>query len=199
MTFAGYGYALKQDRAGCERAYAQAQELLQQADASPAYRWAKSIDSSYVEVQRARSLDCFGEYRTAVEIFQSAIPCIPPGYHRDRGVYLAREARAHAGNGDAEQAAAVGLQALTIGGETRSARIVRELTYLDSALSPQRSLPGVIEFRAAMNDMLPYRRDERAPNDSVCLHGPPVDEAGHRDLPPVPAESQRLLRGSCHR
>ncbi len=158
LTFAGHGYALTRDKAGCERAYAQAQDLLQDADVNPeSTRALNYFDSSYVAVHRARSLACLGEYQAATEIFQTAIAATAPGYRRDRGVYLAREASAHAGNEDAEQAATVGLQALAIGADTGSARIIRELSSLDDALTRWRSSPSVIEFRDALTSTLPRR------------------------------------------
>lgn len=162
LTFAGHGYALTRDKAGCERAYAQAQDLLQDADVNPESTRALSyFDFSYVAVHRAQSLACLGEYQAATELFQTAIAATPQGYRRDRGVYLAREAIAHAGTEDVEQAATVGLRALAIGADTGSARIIRELSSLDDALTRWRSSPNVVEFRDALASTLPRRAAQK--------------------------------------
>lgn len=126
MTYAAHGHALRRDKTNCERSYAMAQDLAGRLAANPASPWGLFLDHSYFEAQHARSLTLFGEYGAAVQSFQETISCLPCGYRRDRGVYLAREAVAHIGNSDVEQVSTVGLQALTIGAETGSARISGE-------------------------------------------------------------------------
>jgi len=148
-AFAAHGHALRQNAAKCERGYAQAQDLFGRRETDPSCPWALLLDRSYIEVQRARSLTFLGEYGAAVDSFHAAISGLPGGYRRDRGVYLAREAVAHVGNGDADQAAVVGLRALGIGAETRSARIIRELMNLDAALGKFPSSTSAMNFRDA--------------------------------------------------
>ncbi|MGH3833138.1 MAG: hypothetical protein ACRDRS_22345, partial [Pseudonocardiaceae bacterium] len=150
-AFAAQGHALKGDRKNCERFYAMAHDLLGRREADLDSPWARIVDHSYIEVYRARSLIFLGEYGAAVDSFQGAISGLPPGFRRDRGVYLAREAIAHLGNGDADQASAVGFQALGIGAETRSARIIGELKHLDIALGKFPSSPSAADFHDAMN------------------------------------------------
>ena len=79
---------------------------------------------------------------------------ISPDYHRDRGVYLAREAAAYAGAGEADHAAGIGLQALAIGTETRSGRIFTELATVESRLDRTAASPAVREFTDAMNTVV---------------------------------------------
>lgn len=150
MTYAAHGHALRRDKTNCERSYAMAQDLAGRLEAAPPSPWALFLDHSYIEVQRARSLTFLGEYDSAVESFQKAISCMPFGYRRDRGVYLAREAVAHIGNSDLEQASAVGLQALPISAETGSSRIIGELKYLDAALRKFSTTAGA-DFHDAMH------------------------------------------------
>jgi tetratricopeptide (TPR) repeat protein len=151
MTYAAHGHALRRDVTNCERSYAMAQSLAGQLKPDPTSPWALFLDNSYIEVQRARSLTLFGEYETAVESFQRAISCLPRGYRRDRGVYLARQAVAHLGDNDLEQACAVGLRALEIGVETRSSRIIHELKYFDAALKKFSTTSVAADFHDAMN------------------------------------------------
>ncbi|MBV9140516.1 MAG: hypothetical protein JO115_06330 [Pseudonocardiales bacterium] len=151
MTFAGQAHALRGEKTDCERSYAMAHDLTERLETDPASPWALFLDPSYIEVYRARSLTFLGEYGAAVESFQRAISSLPRGYRRDRGVYLAREAGAHLGQGDVEQACAVGLQALAIGAETRSARIIGELKHLNASLGQFPSNSSAADFRDAMN------------------------------------------------
>lgn len=64
---------------------------------------------------------------------------------------MARAAIAHAGADAPEQAAAVGLQALTIATDTGSGRIMRELVRLDKALVPWQRQPEVSDFRESFS------------------------------------------------
>jgi tetratricopeptide (TPR) repeat protein len=150
MTYAAHGHTLRRDKKSCERSYVMAQDLAGRLEADPASPWALFLDHSYIEVRRARSLTSFGEYGEAVESFQNAISCLPLSYRRDRGVYLAWEAVAHIGNSDVEQASTVGLQALTIGVETGSSRIIGEPKYLDTALMKVSTTAGK-NFHDAMH------------------------------------------------
>lgn len=158
LTCAAHGHALQRDSVDCERTYAMAQDLLERQETDPSCPWALLLDRSYIEVHRARSLALLADYAGAVKSFQQAISALPHGYRRDRGVYLAREAVAHVGNGDAEQACTVGFQALTIGAETGSGRIVGELESLDAALKQFPLTSSVTDFREAMNETFSYRR-----------------------------------------
>lgn len=121
-------------------------------ETDPTAWWARILDHSYIEVQRARSLTLLGAYDAAVESFRKTISRLPCGYRRDRGVYLAREAVAHIGNNGVEQAAAVDLRALAIGAETGSARIIGELKYLDTALREFSTTSSVAGFHDAMHE-----------------------------------------------
>ncbi|MGH3767074.1 MAG: hypothetical protein ACRDTX_18285 [Pseudonocardiaceae bacterium] len=152
MTYAAHGHALRCDATNCQRTYDVAQSLTEQLKPDPASPWALFFDHSYIEVRRARSLTLFGEFELAVASFHKAISRLPCGYRRDRGVYLAQQAVAHLGNNDVEQAYAIGLQALIIGVETGSSRIIDELKRLDSALRKSPAIPGSADFRDTMNE-----------------------------------------------
>jgi Helix-turn-helix domain len=150
-TYAAHGYALAEDRAGCDRRYDDARSILGQADSdnSP---WGQFFDLPYIAVQRARSLAVLGDHHAAADGFRSAIGNLQHGYHRDLGVYLAREAISYAGAGEADHAADLGLQALAIGTQTRSARIFTELTRLDDLFVPQSTARHASQFHIAMKE-----------------------------------------------
>ena len=73
------------------------------------------------------------------------------GYHRDRGVYLAREPRARAASGEHDRAAELAAQAVAVGAETGSARIFAELAAVRDATWHARESPAVAWFRAALS------------------------------------------------
>lgn len=151
-TYGAHGHALRKDATAAQRAYEHAREAQANIDSDPSSQWGVWLDAAYIEVQRAHSLTALGDHRGAAEGFRIAISQLPPGYHRDRGVYLSRQAVALARSGEAEQAATVGIQALSVAVDTGSARITRELTQLDGDLAEWRTVPSVTDFRDAMSE-----------------------------------------------
>ncbi|MFG3071751.1 helix-turn-helix domain-containing protein [[Kitasatospora] papulosa] len=154
-TYESYGHALRGEPTDSERAIDDVRNALDRVsgDTTP---WGVWLNEQYVEVHRAQGLEVLGKHAEAAEIFNSAIRSLPDGYHRDRGVYMARAAVAHAGAGAPDEAAAVGLQALTVATDTGSGRIVRELARLDKALFPWQRQPEVAEFRAHFDGLLAH-------------------------------------------
>jgi tetratricopeptide (TPR) repeat protein len=151
-THTAHGYALRGDFDGAERAYDEARQILEAMPADPDSACGGWLDESYVEMARYRSLALLGRYSRAVEGFESAIERVSDHYPRDRGVYLARAARAYAGADNPEHAAELGSRALTIGLETKSGRILAELKQLDNALAIQ-SDPRVVEFKQTITEV----------------------------------------------
>lgn len=154
-TYESYGHALRGESTDSERAIDDVRNSLDRvsADTTP---WGVWLNEQYVEVHRAQALEVLGKHAEAAEVFTSAIRSLPDGYHRDRGVYMARAAVAHAGAGAPDEAAAVGLQALTVANDTGSGRIVRDLARLDKALIPWQRQPEVAEFRAHFDGLLAH-------------------------------------------
>jgi transcriptional regulator with XRE-family HTH domain len=153
-TYSAHGHALADEQAQSERAYEQARELASQPDEG--CEWGAWLDSAYIDVHRASSLSVLGSHREAASVFDTAIASLPDGYHRDRGVYLARAASAHAGSGDADRAAVLGLESLCIALDTQSGRTVFELVRLDRALEQVDSQP-VVQLRQAIRQSVKAR------------------------------------------
>lgn len=151
-TYEGVGHALAGDYAGTDRAFEHAQVVVAGAAADPS-PWGAWLDNAYVQVHRAQGLDILGRSAEAAAAFDSAIAELPDGYSRDRGVYLARAAVAHAGAGAPEQAAAMGLQALGVAETTGSGRILTQLARLDGVLQPWADAADVVEFRSALDEL----------------------------------------------
>ncbi|TDC18422.1 DNA-binding protein [Streptomyces sp. 8K308] len=156
QTYEAYGHALRGEADASERAFDRAREAAEELGTDPS-PWGVWLTASYVEVHRAQGLVVLGQHGRAADAFAVAIEQLPGGYHRDRGVYLARQAVAHAGAGVPEQASAVGLQALTVAEDTGSARIVSELAHLDAALARWKDLTEVSEFRSAFDAVIPHQ------------------------------------------
>jgi tetratricopeptide (TPR) repeat protein len=154
-TYAAHGHALLGEHAETLRALEDAYNKLEDLDNETASHWGTWLDAAYINIQRARCLEVLGDHGQAAEVFQQAIRDLRPTYRRDRGVYLARQARAHARAADPEQAAAAGMSALAIAAETGSGRIVHELAGLDADLAAWQAVPEVANLRAALNDIIP--------------------------------------------
>jgi transcriptional regulator with XRE-family HTH domain/tetratricopeptide (TPR) repeat protein len=88
-TYEAHGHALGGGNAACLRALDEARSLAGELEDGQEPAWATWLDSTYVDVQRARCLSILGKHEHAAAAFQQAIRDLPPGYRRDRGVYLA--------------------------------------------------------------------------------------------------------------
>ncbi|MFH8371413.1 helix-turn-helix domain-containing protein [Streptomyces sp. NPDC018031] len=160
-TYEAYGHALRGDADESERAIDDVRNALDGAAADPT-PWGVWLNASYVEVHRAQGLEALGKHDQAADAFAAAIRMMPDGYHRDRGVYMARQAVALAGARAPEQAAAIGMHALTVAEDTGSGRITNELARLDKALIPWQREPAVSEFRAAFDSTLFHETETEA-------------------------------------
>ncbi|HSZ39458.1 MAG TPA: hypothetical protein VK817_05835 [Trebonia sp.] len=150
-TYAAHGHALAGDTAASGRLYERARTVLAGADGADSAPWVTFLDNAYIDVYEAGSLAVLGAHDAAAAGFEAAIGGLRPGFHRDRGVYLAREARSRAGAGEHEHAAELGLRALAIGTETQSARIFAELGDVRDATAPAAGSAAVTSFQAALS------------------------------------------------
>jgi len=154
-TYKAHGYALAGDSLACLRTLDEAHEIAALPADEPGAPWTPWLSTGYVEIQRARCLTALGDHQQAAELFGRAISGIPPSLRRDRGVYLGREALAHAGARDPGRAAAAGMRALAIVQVTHSGRILTELRRLDVALRGWKTLPEVSDFHGAFASVMP--------------------------------------------
>ena len=163
-TYKAHGLALAGDQVGCLRTLDEAHEIAAAPDDEPAAPWAPWLSAGYVEIQRARCLTALGDHRQAAELFGQAITGIPASLRRDRGVYIAREAVAHAAAHNPGRAAAAGMRALAIIQLTHSGRILTELRRLDAALRRWKTLPEASDFLETFATVMP--QEIRAPRRS---------------------------------
>lgn len=147
-AYGAHGHALAGDAPSARRLYGRARAALD-GGARPT-DWATFVDSSYIDVYEAWSLAALGDHAAAASRFAAAIRGLRPGYHRDRGVYLAREAQSRAASGDHGHAAELAAHALAIGTETGSARILSELAAVRGLSEAGRESGDLARFHATL-------------------------------------------------
>jgi hypothetical protein len=160
-TYEALGHALRGEAEASARAFDDARIAVEKLTADPC-PWGAWLNLPYVEVHRAQAIEALGQHAHAAEVFATAIQQLPAVYHRDRGVYLAREAVSHAGAKAPQRAASVGMQALCVAEDTGSGRILRELARLDNLLRTWNDLPEVAEFRTSLDSVVLH--------ESAALH-----------------------------
>ncbi|MGK5642756.1 hypothetical protein ACSNOK_31265 [Streptomyces sp. URMC 126] len=100
----------------------------------------------YIEIQRATYWTGLGEPAKAITAFQAQLSGLSPMYRNDRGVYLARLARAHAAERDYEQSFEVASRALAIASQTGSVRTITELSAVAATTAQHGDCSGNAAF-----------------------------------------------------
>lgn len=127
---AAHGHALIGDRAESERAYATARDRIANADLDPDKTWGSWLDYAYVDAQEARGMSALGRHDDSILAFNRAIGALPERYPRDRGVHLARAARACSAANEFDEAARLGAEAIEVSKTIKSGRIDSDLISL---------------------------------------------------------------------
>ncbi|WP_190122791.1 Twin-arginine translocation pathway signal [Streptomyces inusitatus] len=96
---------------------------------------------NYVEVQRATCYGRLGLAHEAHRLWQQIIPAAPATSRRDVGVWSARQAVASAALGEPERAVGLARHAADVVLATGSARAVKELWAVATAMSPWQAEP----------------------------------------------------------
>jgi tetratricopeptide (TPR) repeat protein len=99
--------------------------------------------ASYIEVHRAGCWLTLGQPRTALEIFERAIPALPAVYQRDRAAALGRMAMAYVKDEQPEAAARTARAAVPMARDAGSRRILDEIQQVGAELVPHRELASV--------------------------------------------------------
>lgn len=144
-----YGHALLGDSMAASKAYERSHKLLDSAEPDN-LPWGQFLNESWIDAHWARAHGALGNFDMAAAQYESAVDNLPEEFRRDAGVYLAREAHTLAAAQDAQRATTIGMQALSIGSETSSTRIINELTEVDNLLAKTGKAPG--EFSAAVRE-----------------------------------------------
>lgn len=101
---------------------------------------------AYIEIQRASCWIALGEPLRAAQLFENELRALPRVYRNDRGVYLARLARAYVAAGEIDQGAHSASKALAIVGQTGSARTFTELGTVVRAVAARSGSSEVASF-----------------------------------------------------
>jgi tetratricopeptide (TPR) repeat protein len=142
------GYALMNNPRAALAKFDEAHEL---ASAPPEARPDSRLDTSYctpayVEIQRANCWIDLGDPMRAARLFEDELATLPRVYRNDRGVYLARLARAYAKGNEPELAADAAARALAIVNQTGSGRTLTELDSVASLVEARQNVAAVATF-----------------------------------------------------
>lgn len=143
------GWAIAGDYDHCQRRLDQAADHLTDAgpDATPGTpTYIHHYGTDVLEDQAATCYRDLGRTEQAITIFRRKIDELPHGHDRDRGYRMAKLAVAYAHNHQAQSAASLGLQALTLARHTGSARTEHELQPLAGHLTRWSTQPDVATF-----------------------------------------------------
>lgn len=147
------GHAITGDRSETDRAIDTAADVLSSApevaEGDPTQGRYCELDL-YLEITRAKCYLELGRADDAIGAFGVVLDNLPSDYHRDRGQYLARMARAYVMSGQPEAASSAASESLSIALATGSSRTVADLRSLPGSLAQWQHLPEVDQFCAML-------------------------------------------------
>jgi tetratricopeptide (TPR) repeat protein len=118
----------------CRRAAAEAERQLDAAGADPGPPWLYWLDAAEITAQHGLSLLALGRAAEAAPLLDRALEQQGPAYVRDRSLYAARAAEAHALNGDRDGALTLGREAARLSRHCGSPRLAAALDALKARL-----------------------------------------------------------------
>ncbi|MFI6846850.1 tetratricopeptide repeat protein [Kitasatospora sp. NPDC050467] len=140
------GWALLQDRSGCERALARAYRLFDRGPSEADPEWMSFFGEAEIAGLQSQCWSALGDWDRASEQAGLAITLQEPRFVRNRVLYTAELAHDRLGRGDLAGAAHHGTAAVALFGEVRSARIRSMLADTADRLRPHRGVPEVGRF-----------------------------------------------------
>jgi transcriptional regulator with XRE-family HTH domain len=123
LVHEAHGHAIASNQPATMRALDQAAILAARGEEGPG----RYLTPGYVELQRAACWQTLGHPDKAIGAFERQLATLPAVHRRDRGLYLARLARAYRATGNRAQASAVAAEARAVADATGSKRILRGL------------------------------------------------------------------------
>ncbi|MGW6476688.1 hypothetical protein ACWGDS_01805 [Streptomyces sp. NPDC055059] len=111
------------------------------------------VTVEYIDMEAANCAIALNRPEDAVKTLEESLTRWPTQQERDRGLCLARLATAYAQNEDLEGAVGAATQAAAIAQTTGSARILAELTRLQTHLEPFRKLVEIAELNRSVGSM----------------------------------------------
>ncbi|MFE7130940.1 multiprotein-bridging factor 1 family protein [Streptomyces sp. NPDC057638] len=153
-----HGHSLLGDRDAVERLLDEAQHLAAAAPETPPTPWRRTAATAaanprFFDIQRATAYGRLHLYAEAQALWEPVTTSLPPAARRRAGIYLARQATAHAALGDADRALALVTESAQLAAETKSARHVAELQSLRDDMSVGANTPLYRELDHALRTL----------------------------------------------
>ncbi|MFD9124384.1 tetratricopeptide repeat protein [Kitasatospora sp. NPDC059571] len=148
------GWALLQDRSGCDRALARAYGLFDRGVCAADPEWMSFFGEAELAGLEAQCWSALGEWDRASERAGRAIALQDPHFVRNRVLYTAELAHDRLGRGDLAGAGGHGSAAVALLGDVRSARIRGMLAGTARQLRGHRAVPEVAGFLDAYDGAL---------------------------------------------
>lgn len=152
-----HAHATARDERACAAALHQAERALDRADRSSEPHWLGYFDEAYLSAKFGHCFHALGQPKQA-ERFAVRSLRMNERYVRGKAFNLALLASVHAGRNEPDRASAIGIEALNLASQLRSARAVRYLRDLQSQLGPHRNRPAVRQFFRRVNATLGHSR-----------------------------------------
>ncbi len=140
-----HGLALTGDEKACATALARAEDELDQAERDDDPQWIGYFDDAYLAARFGHCFVALGRGDLAQRFAARSLD-MDRSFRRGRQFNLALLAVAHVQAGEPEQAATVGMDAVTMAEQLNSARCVDYLRALADRLAPHVGLASVDEF-----------------------------------------------------
>ncbi|MDA1359748.1 helix-turn-helix transcriptional regulator [Glycomyces luteolus] len=149
------GYALEGNERECHKRLDDAHEFAASPDTKRDGRTGHGdfCTPTYIEVQRAKCWLTLGRPELAVPIFEHAVAQVPDVYHRDRGQAQVLLARAYAGVGQYDAAAARVASALQIARGSGSSRMLIDAVALARVIAAECDSPAVSGLLTAVDEL----------------------------------------------
>jgi tetratricopeptide (TPR) repeat protein len=149
-----HGHAALNDARACARALSDAEKAFEGSARQDDPGWLRYFDEAYLAARIAHCFRDLGEPRHAEQYARRSLD-MDGRFVRGRAFNLALLATVLAEQGDAEQACAVGGQAVDLTAGLRSARSVRYIRDLQRTLRGAARSPAVRELNARVAERLP--------------------------------------------
>lgn len=139
------------DKSGCETALAASAEAVQQVPVGEDHL--SYCTPSYVLMESGRCWLMLDQPTKAVTTLGAAVEQWPDAFLRDRGLALARLARALLANREVDRACALALEATEVARSTASARTVAQLRLLSRRLTHYLDVPVVSDVQVELKQL----------------------------------------------
>jgi transcriptional regulator with XRE-family HTH domain len=137
-----WSHAVAGDARNAAFALDRAREILAQDDRSPSPHWSSWVDATELDIMTGRVWAVLHEPHRAIPPLERALLGFPDHWPRDKALYLTWLADAHLDAGEAERAAAIARDALTLASRVASVRPIARVRDVADRLADLRIPAG---------------------------------------------------------